>query len=569
MTILMKIRGLQKSFGEQTVLKNIEFDISNQERIGLVGYNGAGKTTLANILSGHTEADQGTVQTERTLKIGYLLQSIEYSLNDFSSILTGDESGTLYQLTSRMGLSKVQSWNAERLSHMSGGEKLKLALAHVWKTMPDVLILDEPTNHLDVKGINWLLEELEKYQGTVFIISHDRYFLDQSVSKILEIEDGELHTYQGNCTAYRQEKKRLNEARMHQYEVQQKHKERIESQIAGLRHWSQKAHRDSTKEGTTGYKEYHRVKAKKLDNQVKSKRKRLEQELEKNKAEKPKEEGAVGFQFSSGERRGKRIIEAQDLTKSFHGRTLFKDSHFYIKYGERMALVGDNGCGKTTLVKMMLGIEPVTDGTLWKSRSVKTAYLSQDVSDLRADQTVAEALNLSDRDDIANARTILASMGIKEDRFHQEIGTFSLGERTRIKLAGMILKDYDLLILDEPTNHLDLPSREQLEQTLLEFQGTIIIVSHDMYFTEKLCDKLLVFEQQRITRIETGLKDYRNRKKQIHAKSGEEERLKIENRMTAVLGELAGLSPEEPRYHELDQEFSDLLKRKQAFLEKE
>ncbi|PAE65379.1 ABC transporter ATP-binding protein, partial [Bacillus licheniformis] len=371
------------------------------------------------------------------------------------------------------------------------------------------------------------------------------------------------------------EKKRLYEARLHQYEVQQKQKERIESQIATLQNWSQKAHRDSTKQGSQserrqlGFKEYHRVKAKKLDNQVKSKLKRLEQELEKNKAEKPKEAASVNFQFSSGEKRGKRIIEAKGLAKAFDGRTLFKDSHFYVKHGERIALIGDNGCGKTTLVKMMLDAEPATAGTLWKSQSVKAAYLSQDVSDLRVDQTVAEVLNLSDRAEIANARTILANMGIKENRFHDGIGTFSLGERTRIKLAGMILKDYDLLILDEPTNHLDLPSREQLEQTLLEFQGTIIIVSHDLYFTDKLCEKLLVFENGRITRVETGLKDYRNRQKQPHAKSDEEERLRIENRMTAVLGELAGLTPQDPKYHELDQEFSELAKRKRAFLEKE
>ncbi|MBJ4371325.1 ABC-F family ATP-binding cassette domain-containing protein, partial [Salmonella enterica subsp. enterica serovar Kentucky] len=176
-----------------------------------------------------------------------------------------------------------------------------------------------------------------------------------------------------------------------------------------------------------------------------------------------KEAASVNFQFSSGEKRGKRIIEAKGLAKAFDGRTLFKDSHFYVKHGERIALSGDNGCGKTTLVKMMLDAEPATAGTLWKSQSVKAAYLSQDVSDLRVDQTVAEVLNLSDRAEIANARTILANMGIKENRFHDGIGTFSLGERTRIKLAGMILKDYDLLILDEPTNHLDLPSREQLE----------------------------------------------------------------------------------------------------------
>ncbi|ASB88957.1 ABC-F type ribosomal protection protein [Bacillus sonorensis] len=562
MTVLMKIRGLKKSFGDQTVLKNIEFDLATNERIGLVGYNGTGKTTLANILAGRMDADQASIETAYPLKIGYLLQSIEYSIHDFSQMLTDDESGGLYKLTSQMGLSKVQAWKTERLRHMSGGEKLKLALAHIWKTMPEILILDEPTNHLDINGINWLLEELETYQGAVLIISHDRYFLDQSVSKILELEDGRLHAYQGNYSDYQREKKRLYEERLHQYEEQQKYKQRIESQIANLQNWSGKAHRDSTKK--EGFKEYYRLKAKKLDNQVKSKLKRLEQELTKHKLEKPKEEESVKFQFSSNEKRGKRIIEAKNLAKAFDGRTLFEDSSFFIKHGERIGLVGSNGCGKTTLIRMILEGEPVTSGTLWKSRSMKAAYLSQDVNDLNTDQTIAQALQLSDRDKTATVRTILANMGIKENRFDRPIGTFSLGERTRIKLAGMIVKDYDILILDEPTNHLDLPSREQLEETLLEFQGTIIIVSHDVYFMEKLCDKLLVFENGKVQRIERGLKDWQNKKEKPKTEHDEAERLRIETRMTAVLGELAGLSHEDPRYHELDQEFSQLLKMKQA-----
>lgn len=566
MTFLMKVRGLKKSFGDQTILKNIEFDMTRNERIGLVGYNGTGKTTLANILAGHMEADKGSIQTERALKIGYLQQSVAYSVNDFSDMLGGDESGGLYQLASQLGLTKVQSWNAERLHHMSGGEKLKLALAFVWQTMPDVLILDEPTNHLDANGISWLVEELRAFQGAVLIISHDRYFLDQSVSKIFELEDGLLHAYEGNYSAYRSEKKRRYEAQLHQYEVQQKQKERIESQIANLQNWSQKAHRDSTKK--EGYKEYYRVKAKKLDNQVKSKLKRLEQELEKNKAEKPKGEETVKFQFSSGEKRGKRIIEAKNVTKAFGGRTLFEDSSFFIKHGERIGLVGSNGCGKTTLIRMMLEEEPATNGTLWISRSIKTAYLSQDVNDVNENQTAAEALQLFDRRDLAHARTILANMGIKEDRFDRKIGTFSLGERTRIKLAGMIVKDYDVLVLDEPTNHLDLPTREQLEDTLLDFQGTIIIVSHDRYFTEKLCDKLLVFEKGRIRRIETGLKDYQSKKEDPQIDHDEAERLRIETRMTAILGELSGLTEENPRYQELDQEFIKLLKKKQSLSKK-
>ncbi|MDA7027849.1 ABC-F type ribosomal protection protein [Bacillus sp. CLL-7-23] len=561
MTVKIKVSGLQKSFGDQHVLKDIHFQIKQGERIGLVGSNGTGKTTIANILSGHVGADYGSIQTESNLKIGYLEQSIEYSINDFHHILTEDGNGDLFQMTSQLGLANIQNWHNEKIHHLSGGEKLKLALASVWKTAPDLLILDEPTNHLDLKGVNWLIEELKTFKGAVLIISHDRYFLDQSASTIFELENGELDVYQGNYSAYNKEKKRLSEAYLHQYEVQQKQTEKIESQITKFQNWSEKAHRESTKKD--GFKEYYRVKAKKLDHQAKSKIKRLKKELEKHKLEKPQEE-AINFQFVSGEKRGKRIFTAKNITKAFNGRMLFTNSNFYIQHGERIGLIGHNGCGKTTLLRMMLGMDQATAGTLWKSPSVKVAYLSQDVSDLKEEQTVREVLQLSDEQEIKKARTILANMGIKKERFHQKIETFSLGERTKIKLAAMMLNDYHVLILDEPTNHLDLPSREQLEDTLLKFAGSIIIVSHDVYFIEKLCDKLLIFEEGCIKRVETGIKASQQRQKQP-IKEVEEELLRIENRIAVILGELAQLSPQDQKYAELDEEFLRLLKRKQTF----
>ncbi|MDA1475098.1 ribosomal protection-like ABC-F family protein [Bacillus changyiensis] len=556
MTVLMKVSGLQKSFGDQHVLKNIQFQIKQGERIGLVGLNGTGKTTIANILSGHVGADDGSIQTESSLKIGYLEQSIDYSINDFYHILTEDGNGDLFQMTSQLGL-EIQNWQNEKIHHLSGGEKLKLALASVWKTAPDLLILDEPTNHLDLNGINWLIEELKTFTGAVLMISHDRYFLDQSVSTIFELENGELDVYQGNYSAYNKEKKRLFEVYLHQYKVQQKQTDKIESQIAKFQNWSEKAHRESTKKD--GFKEYYRVKAKKLDNQAKSKINRLKKELEKHKLEKPQEE-AINFQFVSSEKRGKRIYTAKNVTKAFNGRMLFTNSNFYIQHGERIGLIGHNGCGKTTLIRMMLGMEQATDGTLWKSPSVKVAYLSQDVSDLKEEQSVREILQLSDEQEIKKARTILANMGIKKERFHRKIETFSLGERTKIKLASLMLKDYHVLILDEPTNHLDLPSREQLEETLLKFAGSIIIVSHDVYFIEKLCDKFLIFEEGCIKRVETGMQVGQQRQKQPI----KEELLKIENRIAVILAELADLSPQDQKYAELDQEYLILLKRKQT-----
>ncbi|MEH7255655.1 ATP-binding cassette domain-containing protein, partial [Neobacillus niacini] len=321
-----------------------------------------------------------------------------------------------------------------------------------------------------------------------------------------------INFYKGNYSDYQKEKQYRLDSQLHQYEVQQRKKEEIETQMEQLSSWSEKAHRTSTKQGRDfGNKEYHRAKAKNRDKQIKSKMKLLQSELEKNQIEKPLEVAKVRFQFDMKAIRGKRIIEAKGLTKSFQNRSLFLDSHFYINHGERIGLLGENGCGKTTLIKMVLGESSVSNGELWKSESLKIAYLSQDVDDLPAQKTALEVLGFTDRENLLRVRTLLANLGLKEQLITKPIGTLSLGERSRVKLVDMLMKEYDVLILDEPTNHLDLPSREQLEKTLSEFNGTIITVSHDYYFMNKLCDKLLVFENQRIKRLELKPEEYFNK----------------------------------------------------------
>lgn len=575
---LLKIRGLNKRFGTKAILQGIDLDIRDGDRIGLVGYNGAGKTTLANILYGKSSFDEGTIHFERKqVKIGYLLQSVEYSVNDFESFLSNGYGNGLLEQASQLGLEKVQSWNGEKLGNLSGGERLKLALSHVLSSKPDFLILDEPTNHLDLKGMNWLVSALKSYSGAVLVISHDRYFLDRTVSRICELEDGCIKQYSGNYSFYRAEKKRKLEVQRHQYEVQQNYKRKIEGQIENLSSWSEKAHRESTKKGGTpserrqiGFKEYNRKKAKKMDVQIRSKMKRLEQELEKNRIEKPKEESRVRFEFDGSGKRGKRIIEAKGISKAYPGKQLFKDSHFYIKYGEKMGIAGENGCGKTTFLNILLDQEILTEGELWKSSSLKIAYLSQEVSDLPDTLTPLEALEVFHADDVHRARTMLANVGLDESKIAMPIAGLSLGERTRIKLVGMLLKEYDVLILDEPTNHLDLPTREQLELTLSEFSGTIIAVSHDYYFLDKLCDKLLVFEGGEIKRVEASISQYEEMKKApVRALDDSKERLLIiETRIASILGELSALSPQDERYQELDLEFYELTKRKRALLNK-
>ncbi|MEH7419365.1 ATP-binding cassette domain-containing protein, partial [Neobacillus drentensis] len=351
------------------------------------------------------------------------------------------------------------------------------------------------------------------------------------------------------------------------YHIQQRKIELVESQMEQLKSWSEKAHRDSTKKGSGpskrqfGIKEYHRAKAKKRDSQIKSKMKRLESELTKNKIEKPSEETAVRFQFDASGKRGKRIIEAKNLFIRFEDRTLFEESQFYINHGERIGLLGDNGSGKTTLIKMILGEETRFKGEIWKSDSLKIAYLSQDVDDLPADKNVLEALGFTDRQDIHRARTLLANLGLTEQHILKPIEKLSLGERTKVKLTDLLMKEYDILILDEPTNHLDLASREQLEKTLAEFTGTILTVSHDYYFLNKLCDSLLVFEGQRVKRVEKTPDEYLNPEKD-NVNNGEDELLIIENKIAHILGQLSMIDQNDPKYPILDQEFNLLLQKK-------
>jgi len=260
-SIIINVKGLEISYNSQKILDNIHFDIKVGERIGLVGLNGTGKTTLANLLFGNISPDQGVIEKPSNLKIGYLTQSIDYEINDFHDFLENAAESDLFQHASELGLKKVYNWEDHRLNHLSGGEKLKLALSMVWSSKPDVLILDEPTNHIDYTGIEWLIRELEKFNGPVLIISHDRHFLDQTVNRIFELENGKIHFYNGNYSDYRKEKQLRVENQRHQYNVQQRQIELVESQMEQLKSWSEKAHRSSTKE--EGFKEYHRVKAKK------------------------------------------------------------------------------------------------------------------------------------------------------------------------------------------------------------------------------------------------------------------------------------------------------------------
>ncbi|QNF29838.1 ribosomal protection-like ABC-F family protein [Metabacillus elymi] len=569
MTTVIQGKGLQKSFGEREILKDVSFDIRKGEKIGLVGWNGAGKTTLVKILLNKIEPDKGSVTMwPPDLSLGYLPQSTDYSLSiDFELSEYGEK---LMETSKLLGL-QIERWDEEDLAHLSGGERLKLYLAKIWANAPEFLILDEPTNHLDMQGVNWLIEEVNDYAGASIIISHDRYFLDETVTKVFEIEEGRLKVYEGNYTAYRDEKHRQYEQEKRDYEKQQRKVGMIEKQISTFKNWSEKAHRQAGKGGSNaenrqmGLREFERAKAKKKDNQIKSKLKRLNLELSKHEVTKPKKEKSVSFHFESIHKRGNRILDAKGIMKQFGDRVLFEKSHFYVKHGERIGLLGSNGAGKTTFIKMLLNEETLTKGSLWISESTKIAYLSQDVGDLPGEKTPLEYLDLEDRQQETNARTIFANMGIQNEILQKPISQLSLGERTRIKLIHMILKEYDVLILDEPTNHLDLPSREELERTLSSYTGTLIIVSHDRYLIEKLCTKLLIIEKSKIQQIEMGLKEYEERRMNKEKQEDQnvlEEIAIIETKITELLGKISYLTAGTVEYDQIDKELLMYMEKK-------
>lgn len=611
MAVLFSCSKVKKEFGETTILNDINFEVVEGDRLALVGINGAGKTTMANIIYGTLGLDGGSILWyKKDVEIGYLHQQGNYSHRTFEGreeILSpkdsrGEKLGEgsfnyseevvnfkedFYQISSELGMEKVSQWEENRLSNLSGGEKMKIALASIWALNPDFLILDEPTNHLDYGGVQWLIQELRKYRGTILIISHDRYFLDKTVNKIVEIKDGTAEIYKGNYSFYREEKKRRYENQLHQYQVQEETKEKIREEIDRLGNWSDKAHRDSRKKQQLGLgkKEYFRKKAKKKDKQIKSKIKRLEK-IEVTGVEKPKEDKKINFGFQEASLKGKRILEGKSMEKAYGNRVLFSDSSFYVKRGERVGIFGDNGCGKTTFLKILLGEDTLDKGEVFISSSVQKGYLSQETLDVDKTMKVIDLFNFASREEQGKIRILLANMGFDEKMINKPVGTLSLGELTRVRMTKLILNNEELLILDEPLNHLDIYSREKLEEALLDYNGTILVVSHDRYMLQNLCDVLLVFRDKKIVRVNGSAKEYLealdeaaqgsgristnkiSKEKQedtiIKERKIKEEKLLIENEIAFVLGEFSKYAMGSREYEELDMRFNQLIKQKKA-----
>ena len=314
--MLISCRKIKKSFGSTVVLNSIDLDILNGDRIGIVGRNGSGKTTLANIITGCLEYDDGSIITaRRQINISYLRQSQSDPHLLINTINSKEENRELRRLSSHLGIRKIHEWSDERLNHLSGGEKTKLALARVWASHPDLAILDEPTNHMDFEGLHSLISQLSAFQGAAVIISHDRYFLDHTVTKIAEIEDSSIRIYNGNYSSYREAKQKERESQQHIYESQQKEQRKVQAAIRQLKTWSDEAHRESRQkaQGIMGGKEYFRKKAKKRDQAVKSQIKRLER-MHQEQIERPKADLQVSFDINVREKGSSRLLEAEGIS---------------------------------------------------------------------------------------------------------------------------------------------------------------------------------------------------------------------------------------------------------------
>ena len=346
--------------------------------------------------------------------------------------------------------------------------------------------------------------------------------------------------------------------------IQEETKRKINEQIETLKGWSERGHREARKKAIAsgnkfGGKEFLRAKAKKKDNAVKSRIKRLEK-IKVDGVDKPKEEKNIDFNLSQSSCGSKRIVEANNISKSFDGRMLFKKSSFYIMRGERIGLFGDNGCGKSTLIKIMLGDQQLDGGSIFFSSSVKLGYISQSIEiDKNDDTTVLQMFDIKSNKEEGEMRRILYNMGFDEKMISQKVNTLSLGEITRLRIIKMINDDCNVLILDEPLNHLDIHSREKLEDVLESYSGTIILVSHDRYMMNSICDKMLVFKNRRIQRVEKKLDEYLKSCEKDNVKIDKEKLMIIENDIACVLGRLSLSEEGSDEYKELDKKFKYLI----------
>ena len=542
--IILALQDVKKSFGTHEVLKNVSFTLQEQDRMGMVGVNGCGKSTLMKIIAGVEAADDGSVNMQKGLRIGYLAQQGELDGNEsvqeaLESVFVplmrmeedlralevqmaeeGENPEALRRLGSRYDaltrdferqrgyewrsrvtgvLKGLKLWECRGMetSRLSGGERTRLCLGRMLLTEPDLLLLDEPTNHLDLKSIAWLEDYLQAYRGAVLVISHDRYFLDHVCNRMAEMILGTVETYTGNYSEYTVKRAEVYETRMRAWEMQQKEIARQEAVIAM-------------------YRRFNREKSIRL---AESREKRLEK---MERLERPQEEGTIRFRFETRRRTGEDVLQTEGLKKSFGSRVIFDNLKIHARAGDRIALIGDNGTGKSTLLRCLTGEEKPDAGLIRWGTGVDIGYYDQHQAGLDERKTVLdEVWDRFPRMDQAEIRGALGLFLFTGDEVFEPISTLSGGEKGRVALTELMLRKDNVLLLDEPTNHLDMDSREVLEDALADYPGTIIAVSHDRYFINRFAEKVCVLEDGALKEYLGNYDSYFEKSRRDEAPDGE------------------------------------------------
>lgn len=571
--IVMQLNQISKSFGVEEILSNIKLEIKDKDRVAIVGRNGAGKSTLLKIMAGELSYDSGELIKPKEVEIGYLSQhtglnsdksiwdemlevfqsliaqekqlrsmeqkmadpgsldpaAYEKLLKDYDQLQHDFERSGGYQYESDIravlnGLDFQDYDYATPITDLSGGQKTRLALGKLLLKKPELLILDEPTNHLDIETLNWLENYLSGYPGAVAIVSHDRYFLDKTVSIVYEISRHHSKRYVGSYSKYLQQKAADYEKDLRAYENQQAEIKKMEDFIQ----------RNIVRASTT--------------KRAQSRRKQLEK---MEVMDRPLgDESSASFSFQINKRSGNDVLKIEDVSFRYDGETedLFQHANFHVNRGERIALVGPNGAGKTTLLKTILGRYKPSNGQIQIGTNVEIGYYDQEQTELSSSKTVLKELwddyPLMNEKDV---RTVLGNFLFSGDDVLKLVSSLSGGEKARLALAKLMLQRANLLILDEPTNHLDIDSKEVLEAALIDYPGTIVFVSHDRYFINRIADQVVELTRTGTTTY-LGDYDYYVEKKQEEAEIEKLEKTEGQNEKPAAAAkEMPALSYKEQK----------------------
>lgn len=552
--IVLSCSNISKAYGINSILENISFTIENGDKIGLIGLNGSGKTTLFNILAKEISSDSGNIYIQKDLKIGYLKQhtNIESELTVFEECLQVfkpliemekdirqleikiskiSENGSSQKLDSLLqeysilleefnnqngygykseikGVLKGLGFTEEEMDRssniLSGGQKSRLSLAKLLLEKPDLLLLDEPTNHLDIEAINWLESFLKEYNKAVLVISHDRYFLNNVVSKIFHLENKNIKIYNTNYSKYMEQRKKDLEVLKKQYEDQQREVKRQEEIIQRFSNY-----------GGKRYIKQAQARQKLLDKM--------------KLMDKPMDDKKVKIKFEPKIKSGRDVLKVEELGKSFGDYQLFEDINFNIYRGEKVGLIGPNGIGKTTLFKTILNEIPYEEGNINIGHHVHIGYFDQEQTDLNLDNTIIDEIwDHNPKLNHYEIRTILSRFLFIGDDIFKEIKELSGGERGRLQLLKMMLSDSNFLLMDEPTNHLDIDSKEVLEDALIDYEGTIFVISHDRYFLNRVTNKILEMTEEGIVEYLGNYDYYLEKKNEIVIEDNEEYKTKTQ-----------------------------------------